>query len=286
MSKLKTYNPALKVIFSATNSPHITKFCATLSPISESVAQNYAVRFEKMRAAKSKTCRLLEKSAQLFLPARKSNVPRRKQVQEKRKGHRCYRSARKRDAQEAKPSMKSGIFETRRGFPIRNFKVSVSAMPPCTQSFIPLPLPHEYNLNDMIASKRYESVWNTFLKELTRDSAVTLSSLQKKWHVNRSGMKQWMRDNGLSVKEAKKHIHECRHYAEEGQMLPLPATAGNLFLPMTTDQPALQPESCDILSGVSLVFPDGTQVNIRRGSAQAVMSFLKLYQREDLPCLD
>ena len=164
--------------------------------------------------------------------------------------------------------------------------VSVSAMPPCTQSFIPLPLPHEYNLNDMIASKRYESVWNTFLQELTRDSAVTLSSLQKKWHVNRSGMKQWMRDNGLSVKEAKKHIHECRHYAEEGQMLPLPATAGNLFLPMTTDQPALQPESCDILSGVSLVFPDGTQVNIRRGSAQAVMSFLKLYQREDLPCLD
>ena len=164
--------------------------------------------------------------------------------------------------------------------------VSVSAMPPCTQSFIPLPLPHEYNLNDMIASKRYESVWNTFLKELTRDSAVTLSSLQKKWHVNRSGMKQWMRNNGLSVKEAKKHIHECRHYAEEGQMLPLPATAGNLFLPMTTDQPALQPEPCDILSGVSLVFPDGTQVNIRRGSAQAVMSFLKLYQREDLPCLD
>ena len=169
---------------------------------------------------------------------------------------------------------------------IQGMLVSVSAMPPCTQSFIPLPLPHEYNLNDMIASKRYESVWNTFLQELTRDSAVTLSSLQKKWHVNRSGMKQWMRNNGLSVKEAKKHIHECRHYAEEGQMLPLPATAGNLFLPMTTDQPALQPESCDILSGVSLVFPDGTQVNIRRGSAQAVMSFLKLYQREDLPCLD
>lgn len=34
------------------------------------------------------------KSAQLFLPARKSNAPRRKQVQEKRKGHRCHRSAR------------------------------------------------------------------------------------------------------------------------------------------------------------------------------------------------
>lgn len=31
----------------------------------------------------------------------------------------------------------------------------------------------------MIASKRYESVWNTFLKELTRNSTVTLSSFQK-----------------------------------------------------------------------------------------------------------
>ena len=95
-----------------------------------------------------------------------------------------------------------------------------------------------------------------------------------------------MRNNGLSVKEAKKHIHECRQYAEEGQMLPLPATAGNLFLPMKTDQPAPLSESCDILFGVSLTFPDGTQVNIKRGGAQAVMSFLKLYQMEGLPCLD
>ena len=28
----------------------------------------------------------------------------------------------------------------------------------------------------MIAAKRYESVWNTFLKEMTRNSTVTLSS--------------------------------------------------------------------------------------------------------------
>ena len=86
--------------------------------------------------------------------------------------------------------------------------VSVSAMPPCTQSFIPLSLPHEYNLNDMIASKRYESVWNTFLKELTRDSAVTLYSLQKKWHVNRIVIKQLMRNNELSIKEHIPYTHE------------------------------------------------------------------------------
>ena len=61
----------------------------------------------------------------------------------------------------------------------------------------------------MIAAKRYEIVWNTFLKELTRNSTVTLASFQKKWHVNWSGMKQWMGNNGLSVKEAKKRIREC-----------------------------------------------------------------------------
>lgn len=127
----------------------------------------------------------------------------------------------------------------------------------------------------MIASKRYESVWNTFLKELTRNSTVTLSSFQKKWHFNRCGMKQRMGNNGLSVKEAKKRIRECHHYAKVNQMLPLPATAGNLFLPMTTDPPALQSEFCDILSGVNLISLDGTQVNIKRGSAQAVRSFGK-----------
>ena len=42
----------------------------------------------------------------------------------------------------------------------------------------------------MIAAKRYESVWNAFLKKLLRNSTVTLSSFQKKWHVNRIGMKQ------------------------------------------------------------------------------------------------
>ena len=54
----------------------------------------------------------------------------------------------------------------------------------------------------MIASKRYESVWNTFWKELPRNSTVTLSYFQKKWHFNRSRMKQRMDNNGLSVKEA------------------------------------------------------------------------------------
>ena len=138
----------------------------------------------------------------------------------------------------------------------------------------------------MIAAKRYESVWNAFLKELPRNPTVTLSSGQEKWHTNRKGKRRWMSNNGLSVKEAKKRIRVCNQYVIESPIPPIPEVADSLFLPMITDKPTPQFESCDMLSGVSLTFPDGTQVNIKRGNAQAVMSFLKLYQMEGLPCLD
>jgi ABC-type histidine transport system ATPase subunit len=42
----------------------------------------------------------------------------------------------------------------------------------------------------------------------------------------------------------------------------------------------------DVLTGISLTLPDGTVVSIRRGSAEAVVSFLKLYTGEASPCSD
>ena len=165
-------------------------------------------------------------------------------------------------------------------------KVSVSAMQPCSASFNSLPLPREYNITNMTTAKRYESVWNAFLNELSHNPTATLTSFLKRCNVRQGRMKRWMENNGLSVKEAKKRLRDCRHDGIGDPMPPLSEDSGSLFLPMATDKPAPRSESCDILSGVSLTFPDGTQVNIKRGSAQAVMSFLKLYQREDLPCLD
>lgn len=164
--------------------------------------------------------------------------------------------------------------------------VSVSAMQPCSASFNSLPLPREYNITNMTAAKRYESVWNAFLNELPHNPTTTLTSFLKRCNVRQGRMKRWMENNGLSVKEAKKRLRDCQHDGIGDPMSPLSEDSGSLFLPMATDKPAPRSESCDILSGVSLTFPDGTQVNIKRGSAQAVMSFLKLYQREDLPCLD
>ena len=165
-------------------------------------------------------------------------------------------------------------------------EVSVSAMQPCSASFNSLPLPREYNITNMTAAKRYESVWNAFLNELSHNPTATLTSFLKRCNVRQGRMKRWMENNGLSVKEAKKRLRDCQHDGIGGPMSPLSEDSGSLFLPMATDKPAPRSDSCDILSGVSLTFPDGTQVNIKRGSAQAVMSFLKLYQREDLPCLD
>ena len=159
-------------------------------------------------------------------------------------------------------------------------------MQPCSASFNSLPLPREYNITNMTAAKRYESVWNAFLNELSHNPTATLTSFLKRCNVRQGRMKRWMENHGLSVKEAKKRLRDCRHDGIGDPMPPLSEDSCSLFLPMATDKPAPRSESCDILSGVSLTFPDGTQVNIKRGSAQAVMSFLKLYQREDLPCLD
>lgn len=164
--------------------------------------------------------------------------------------------------------------------------VSVSAMQPCSASFNSLPLPREYNITNMTAAKRYESVWNAFLNELSHNPTATLTFFLKRCNVRQGRMKRWMENNGLSVKEAKKRLRDCQHDGIGDPISPLSEDSGSLFLPMATDKPAPRSESCDILSGVNLTFPDGTQVNIKRGSAQAVMSFLKLYQREDLPCLD
>ena len=177
----------------------------------------------------------------------------------------------------------NNIYSCRR---IEQLLVSVSAMQPCSASFNSLPLPREYNITNMTAAKRYESVWNAFLNELPHNPTTTLTSFLKRCNVRQGRMKRWMENNGLSVKEAKKRLRDCQHDGIGDPMSPLSEDSGSLFLPMATDKPAPRSESCDILSGVSLTFPDGTQVNIKRGSAQAVMSFLKLYQREDLPCLD
>ena len=91
---------------------------------------------------------------------------------------------------------------------------------------------------------------------------------------------------GLSVGETKRQIRESQNMAKHERLLPSSDTTGSMFLPVTADGADGFAEAADPMSGISFTFPDGTQVNIKHGSAQAVMSFLRLYQMEGLPCLD
>ena len=42
----------------------------------------------------------------------------------------------------------------------------------------------------------------------------------------------------------------------------------------------------DMLSGINVTFHNGTVVTIKKGSAKSVMQLMKLYEKEDLLCLD
>lgn len=138
----------------------------------------------------------------------------------------------------------------------------------------------------MTAEERYEWAWKKYLVRLNQNSEVRLASLLREVHVYRHGMARWMQAQGVSVGEAKRLIRESQNRSKYERLLLSSDTTGSMFLPVTADGADGFAEATDPMAGISFTFPDGTQVNIKHGSAQAVMSFLKLYQMEGLPCLD
>ena len=90
-----------------------------------------------------------------------------------------------------------------------------------------------------------------------------------------------MYGRGYSVGDAKGRVLQLRMDAQASA----PAEATSCFLPIDVREDATSPHH-DLLTGISLTLPDGTMVSIRRGSAEAVVSFLKLYSGEGQPCSD
>ena len=135
------------------------------------------------------------------------------------------------------------------------------------------------------AEERYEETWNSYLELLSKDPRASLVSFTKLKSVYYRGMTKWMSHNGLSVYDAKAKIRECHRKSLSGE--PVTCNTTSMFLPVTADETASgNPMSdADLLSGVSLTFPDGTIVNIKRGSAKALVSFLSLYRKGGEPCL-
>jgi hypothetical protein len=91
-------------------------------------------------------------------------------------------------------------------------------------------------------------------------------------------MRKWMYSSGLSVKSLK---HEGAVAAatlsdETGSHMLLPV------IPATSE--GRSAPSGSILSGVSLTFPDGTVLAVRRCSPEALVELVTRYRKEAAPC--
>lgn len=97
-------------------------------------------------------------------------------------------------------------------------------------------------------------------------------------------MQNWMCKKGYSVYRAKKealvaHAELRKQVAESTQ-----TDTGSLFVPL---QPSLEPvQEANMLFGINVTFPNGTVLAIKRGNAKSIMQLMKLYEKEDLLCLD
>lgn len=137
----------------------------------------------------------------------------------------------------------------------------------------------------MTAEERYEKTWNSFLIHLNHNPKAHLTAFCQERHVNSRTMQNWMIGKGYSVLRAKQEVRlaqaEARKQKEEAALM----DTDKMFLPVETSQ---EPISCEnhMLSGINVTFPNGTLVSIKKGSAKSVMQLMKLYEKEELLCLD
>lgn len=129
-------------------------------------------------------------------------------------------------------------------------------------------------------SIRYEKIWDDYLSELTTMPNLRLCSYLRARGINVHGYENWMSRHGHSARLARLHALNLQPEPLKKESC---TVAESSFVPVFLHE---ESNSCDILTGISLTLPDGTVINIRRGSAEAVVSFLKLYTGEASPCSD
>jgi len=133
-------------------------------------------------------------------------------------------------------------------------------------------------------SSRYEKVWDDYLSELAMKPGLCLSRFLKSRHIGVHGFEMWMGRKGYSARQAKALAASLQPVSSREEPATVPSAS---FAPVVLrEDSSIESHSCDILTGISLTLPDGTVINIRRGSAEAVVSFLKLYSGEGAPCSD
>ena len=138
-------------------------------------------------------------------------------------------------------------------------------------------------MNYSAVSSRNEKIWDDYLSELAMNPRLCLARFLRKRHIVVHSFEMWMSRNGYSALQAK---------APAASLQPESITrettiSEESFVPLVVrEDSSPESNSCDVLTGINLTFPDGTLVSIRRGSAEAVVSFLKLYSGEGSPCSD
>ncbi len=124
----------------------------------------------------------------------------------------------------------------------------------------------------MRATERYERAWNAFQIHLNHNPKASLIPFLKERHVNHRSMHRWMSEKGYSVmvsqtanssasgQEARK---ECSEAIAQGHWYDVPSHGShpNHVCPMENP-----------LFGITLTFPNGTVVTIKKGSAKSVMA--------------
>ena len=129
-----------------------------------------------------------------------------------------------------------------------------------------------------IARGRYERTLKDYRHRLSVSPKCTLSSYCAEVHVNYDGMKKWLSSCGLSVSSLKQQSVSSRAEVRE-------ETGSRSFLPVIPSLPDTPPSSpSDFLSGVSLTFPDGTVLSVRRCSPESLVSLVTLYRKEAPSC--
>ena len=167
--------------------------------------------------------------------------------------------------------------------------VSVSALTPCRpfRKSVPLRilnLNRLCNMNYSSVNSRNEKVWNDYLSELAKTPALSLTRFLKTRHVVVHNFEVWMSRRGYRALQARAHAASLQQESLKQEMT---MASESSFVPVVVHEDSRpEPRSGDILTGISLTLPDGTVISIRRGSAEAVVSFLKLYSGEGKTCSD
>ena len=131
----------------------------------------------------------------------------------------------------------------------------------------------------MRATERYERAWNAFQIHLNHNPKASLIPFLKERHVNHRSMHRWMSEKGYSVRLAKQQIRLLQAEARKECSEATAKDTGMMFLPMEMPSDSVCPEN--YLFGITLTFPNGTIVTIKKGSAKSVMHLMKLYEKED-----